>query len=113
MGSPFGSSKSSQRTDQSTKIKQKISTSIGDIGLTGDDAVALANAIVSGSIEQTAKIADLTAQVSNNTVKGFEKVHGLTEDLIEAQVTPTEILAKNAPILIAGTAVIAFLLRKK
>lgn len=64
MGGGGGSeSSTTQTTDQSTNISETITTTLGDVGLTGKDAVNLADVVQGGVVAQTKLLSDLVSPV--------------------------------------------------
>jgi len=105
-----GKSESKTSTDKSTRITTKTNTKIGDIGLTGKNAIELAAVLVNGVTqlgEQATEQLDLqtqafkaSAQTQTEALKGIEAVKtGETSDSIK----------NNLPLLVAaGAAGLAF-----
>ena len=79
---------SSTETDASTTVSTTTSTSIGDIGLTGDDAIALAGVLEQGIVGQTRAIAEIVNPVINAASFFAETARDIDE-------TPAQTIARN------------------
>ena len=107
-----GKSQSQQQTDQSTKVTTTTSTTIGDIGLTGKDAVALAQVIGNTSTANLDAAATAVAPLADIFAQGFNRVTDAATKIASVDKTPTQTLAENAPLIVAGLGAALFLLRK-
>ena len=110
-----GRSSSETKTDQSTTVTTTTKTDIGEIGLTGGDAVELANVLATANVIQGQNNTAALKDISASTVKGFEKISENLKQAAEVtkQKSVTSILAENAPLIVAASSIFLFLRRKK
>ncbi len=87
-----GSSSSKSVTDNSTNISTATTTSIGDIGISGGEAVELANVIARGIAFNTAQVTDATLFQAQEFLTGQAQQDQI-EASAKAKISPTLILA--------------------
>lgn len=105
----FGNKDQTQSsTDQSTKIETTTTTTIGDIGLTGKDAVALAGTLGATTTANVDKLKEIAVPLADVFSEGFNRVTQASENIAQAQKTAGQLLAENAPFIIAGLGVVVF-----
>ena len=101
--------KSSTSTDKSTKVSTTTTTSIGDIGLTGKDAIEMA-AVLSRGVELTTRaVGDIIVPVTNafaQSSKAREETAraGLEPRIIQAEAgkSPAQLFSENLPLIALG-----------
>lgn len=103
-----GKSQSETQTDQSTKVTTNTTTTIDEIGLIGEDAVELANIVQTGATLQATSNQQVFTELLNGTLKGFEQIGTASKSLIDVQKTPTQLVAENAPLIVAAAAAFLF-----
>lgn len=121
---PGGGSESASTTstDKSTTVDTNTTTSIRDIGFTGDDAIELAAVVQEGIIAQTnaigATIDPLVSQFAGgfNQLVNASNLAALSPEAqvadIELQKTPQQIIAGNAPLILIGLVGAFFVVKK-
>lgn len=117
----MGSSRSSQQVENRTTVNTTTTTSVGDIGLTGDDAVALArtiadNNIASAQIQEQAfsGLLDQFGQLNDsfqNTVRSQAGiVVGLSEQAAESGGGVSEGTFRNQTLVLSAAGVLIALI---
>ena len=110
----MGGSKSSDR--KTTTIKTTTSTTMGDIGLTGKDAVDMAAVLSTGAIEQTRISASSLDTLIQTVGKSSQQLIGGASDLVRTQQEIAQggsDLVKIAPYLaIAAIVTLPIILKK-
>jgi hypothetical protein len=78
----MGGSKSSQK--ETTNVTTTTTTKMGDVGLTGKNAVDLAAILESGAVQRTMITGDVLKNLIQATGQGFEQVVGGASDMVES-----------------------------
>ena len=110
-----GKSSSKQTTDKSTKVTTETSTSINDIGLTGDDAVELAAVLQNGVTQQTLALGEIINPLVQQAGEGFNRLTAGASDLVKVAASEPlskdtgsifddagEVIGENLPLILAG-----------
>ena len=107
---PGGGSKSSSQTstDKSTKVETNTTTTIRDIGFTGDDAIELAALVQEGIIDQTNAVVSSIVPILSTARAQSLRLADLSPEAqiasIELEKTPQQILSGRAPLIIIAVA---------
>lgn len=103
------SSQSQTSTDKSTTVDTNTTTTIRDIGFTGDDAIELAALVQEGIVAQTNALGATINPIVDQFAGGFNQlvnatnIAGLSPEAqvasVELQKTPEQILAGNGALI--------------